>query len=58
MREIQYTDKGDKVVTEDGSVYSAENAIVFVSVGVLQTKLIKFKPDLPVCIISALKIGC
>lgn len=47
VREIQYTDKGVKVVTENGSAYTAENVIVSVSVGVLQTKLIKFKPDLP-----------
>eukprot|EP00253_Pinus_taeda_P006421 PITA_06421 len=47
VREIIYTDKGVKVLTEDGSVYTAKNAIVSVSVGVLQSKLIEFKPDLP-----------
>ncbi|GLJ36664.1 hypothetical protein SUGI_0737610 [Cryptomeria japonica] len=47
VREIEYTEKGVKVSTEDGSVYTAKNAIVSVSVGVLQTKLIDFKPDLP-----------
>jgi polyamine oxidase len=50
VREIKYTDEGVKVLTEDGSVYTANNAIVSVSVGVLQSKLIEFKPDLPVCI--------
>ncbi|GLJ36658.1 hypothetical protein SUGI_0737470 [Cryptomeria japonica] len=47
VRKIEYTDSGVKVSTEDGSVYTAKNTIVSVSVGVLQTKLIEFKPDLP-----------
>jgi polyamine oxidase len=47
VREIQYTNKGVNAVTKDGSTYTAENTIVSVSMGVLQTKLIKFKPDLP-----------
>ncbi|GLJ18931.1 hypothetical protein SUGI_0338570 [Cryptomeria japonica] len=34
-------------LNKDGTVYTAENAIVSVSVGVLQTKLIELKPDLP-----------
>ncbi|XP_059075146.1 polyamine oxidase 6-like [Cryptomeria japonica] len=48
FREIEYRNKGVKVSTEDSSVYTAKNAIVSVSVGVLETKLIDFKPDLPV----------
>ncbi|GLJ21400.1 hypothetical protein SUGI_0393990 [Cryptomeria japonica] len=47
FREIEYRNKGVKVSTEDSSVYTAKNAIVSVSVGVLETKLIDFKPDLP-----------
>ncbi|GLJ36650.1 hypothetical protein SUGI_0737340 [Cryptomeria japonica] len=44
---IEYSDSGVKVSTEDGSVYTAKNTIVSVSAGVLQSKLIGFKPDLP-----------
>lgn len=47
VRKIEYNKKGVKVSTEDGSVYTADNVIVSVSVGVLQTKLIEFQPDLP-----------
>ncbi|GLJ36657.1 hypothetical protein SUGI_0737450 [Cryptomeria japonica] len=47
VRKIEYSNSVVKVSTEDGSVYSAKNTIVSVSVGVLQTKLIEFKPDLP-----------
>lgn len=47
VKEIEYTDKGVKILTEDGSAYTAESAIVSVSLGVLQTKLISFKPDFP-----------
>ncbi|XP_057817271.1 polyamine oxidase 7 [Cryptomeria japonica] len=47
VRKIEYGDSGVKVSTEDGSVYTAKNSIVSVSAGVLQTKLIEFKPDLP-----------
>eukprot|EP01018_Ginkgo_biloba_P022621 Gb_35099 [translate_table: standard] len=47
VREIQYTNESVKVLTEDGSIYTANYIIVSTSIGVLQTKLIKFKPDLP-----------
>lgn len=48
MRRIRHFQSGVVVVTEDGSVYKADYVIVSVSIGVLQTKLIKFEPDLPV----------
>ncbi|CAA6657429.1 unnamed protein product [Spirodela intermedia] len=35
------------VKTEDGSTYTADYVMVSASVGVLQTNLIKFQPDLP-----------
>ena len=57
VRVIEYTDKGVEVSTEDGSVYTAKNVIVSVSVGVLQTKLIDFKPDLPVGILVCFQQG-
>lgn len=47
VREIQYTAQGVTVITEDGSVYKADYVMISASIGVLQTKLIKFKPDLP-----------
>eukprot|EP01018_Ginkgo_biloba_P022622 Gb_35100 [translate_table: standard] len=47
VREIQYTNESVKVLIEDGSIYTANYIIVSTSIGVLQTKLIKFKPDLP-----------
>ena len=39
---------GVRVTTEDGLGYVAANAIVSVSVSVLQSALIDFVPDLPV----------
>ncbi|KAJ4819580.1 Polyamine oxidase [Rhynchospora pubera] len=47
VREIRYSAQGVTVVTEDGSVYNADYVMVSASIGVLQTKLIKFTPDLP-----------
>ncbi|CAL9193098.1 unnamed protein product, partial [Musa hybrid cultivar] len=47
VRRIRHFQSGVVVVTEDGSVYKADYVIVSVSIGVLQTKLIKFEPDLP-----------
>ncbi|KAJ4766859.1 Polyamine oxidase [Rhynchospora pubera] len=47
VREIRYSARGVTVVTEDGSVYNADYVMVSASIGVLQTKLIKFTPDLP-----------
>ncbi|RZC72583.1 hypothetical protein C5167_048062 [Papaver somniferum] len=45
--EIQYSERGVVVKTEDGSVYEAAYVMVSVSLGVLQTNLINFEPDLP-----------
>ncbi|XP_011028583.1 PREDICTED: polyamine oxidase-like [Populus euphratica] len=47
VREIIYSKNGVAVKTEDGSIYKAKYAIVSVSVGVLQTDLIDFRPKLP-----------
>ncbi|XP_074574570.1 polyamine oxidase 1-like [Curcuma longa] len=47
VRRIQYGSSGVTVSTEDGSVYKANYVLVSVSIGVLQTKLIKFEPVLP-----------
>ncbi|WOK95463.1 polyamine oxidase [Canna indica] len=47
VRHIKYSGKGVTVVTEDGSSYKADYVLVSASIGVLQTKLIKFEPDLP-----------
>ncbi|KAF3322083.1 polyamine oxidase-like protein [Carex littledalei] len=47
VREIQYSAQGVTVKTEDGSVYNADYVMVSVSIGVLQTQLINFTPDLP-----------
>ena len=34
--------------TEDGSTYKSDYVMVSASIGVLQSNLIKFEPDLPV----------
>nr|CAD1837728.1 unnamed protein product [Ananas comosus var. bracteatus] len=47
VRHISQSSNGVTVTTEDGSVYKADYVMVSVSIGVLQTKLIKFEPDLP-----------
>ncbi|XP_020103939.1 polyamine oxidase [Ananas comosus] len=47
VRHISQSSTGVTVTTEDGSVYKADYVMVSVSIGVLQTKLIKFEPDLP-----------
>ncbi|XP_038724685.1 polyamine oxidase 1-like [Tripterygium wilfordii] len=47
VREIQYTKTGVTMKTEDGSVYKSKYAILSVSLGVLQSNLISFKPTLP-----------
>ena len=49
VNEISYSKNGVTVKTEDGSVYRAEYVMVSASIGVLQSGLINFKPDLPVC---------
>lgn len=48
VTKVEYNKKGVKVTCEDKSVYIAKYAIVSVSLGVLQTDLIDFVPDLPV----------
>jgi polyamine oxidase len=48
VREISYSGTGVTVKTEDGKVYTADYVMVSTSVGVLQSDLIQFKPQLPV----------
>jgi polyamine oxidase len=47
VRGITYFPSGVAVKTEDNKVYRADYVIVSVSLGVLQTDLIRFKPQLP-----------
>ncbi|VAI90143.1 unnamed protein product [Triticum turgidum subsp. durum] len=47
VREISYNQRGVVVTTEDNSAYSADYVIVSASIGVLQSDLIQFKPQLP-----------
>jgi len=47
VREISYSGSGVTVKTEDGKVYKADYVMVSASVGVLQSDLIQFKPQLP-----------
>ncbi|KAG8652546.1 hypothetical protein MANES_06G103900v8 [Manihot esculenta] len=47
VREIIYSSHGVTVKTEDGSTYNSRYVIVSVSLGVLQSGLIDFKPTLP-----------
>ncbi|KAJ4973353.1 hypothetical protein NE237_006527 [Protea cynaroides] len=47
VREIRYSGSGVIVKTEDGSIYRAGYVMVSASIGVLQTNLINFQPDLP-----------
>lgn len=48
VTEVRHSPSGVIVKTEDGKVYRGDYVIVSVSLGVLQTKLINFQPDLPV----------
>jgi polyamine oxidase len=48
VREISYSPSGVTVKTEDNAVYLADYVIVSASLGVLQSDLIQFKPQLPV----------
>ncbi|KAL6010988.1 hypothetical protein ACLOJK_001432 [Asimina triloba] len=48
VTEIRYSPSGVVVKTEDGSIYRTGYAMISVSIGVLQTSLINFEPDLPV----------
>ncbi|KAL6645017.1 hypothetical protein ACP70R_016625 [Stipagrostis hirtigluma subsp. patula] len=47
VREIAYTSNGVTVKTEDNSLYKADYVMVSASLGVLQSDLIQFKPQLP-----------
>ncbi|CAL9121708.1 unnamed protein product [Musa textilis] len=47
VRDIRHSMSGVTVTTEDGSFYDTDYVIISVSIGVLQSKLIKFKPGLP-----------
>ncbi|KAK9123224.1 hypothetical protein Sjap_012826 [Stephania japonica] len=47
VRELQYSRDGVTVKTEDGCTYNANYVILSVSVGVLQSDLICFRPQLP-----------
>ncbi|GKU88606.1 hypothetical protein SLEP1_g2850 [Rubroshorea leprosula] len=47
VRELQHSRNGVTVKTEDGCVYEANYVILSVSIGVLQSDLIAFKPPLP-----------
>ncbi|CAD6265937.1 unnamed protein product [Miscanthus lutarioriparius] len=47
VREISYSPGGVTVKTEDNSVYRADYVMVSASLGVLQSALIQFKPQLP-----------
>ena len=51
VRELQHSRDGVKVTTEDGCVYEANYVILSVSIGVLQSHLISFNPQLPVRIL-------
>lgn len=48
VRELQHSRDGVTVITEDGYVYEANYVILSVSIGVLQSHLISFNPNLPV----------
>ncbi|BAF24924.2 Os09g0368200 [Oryza sativa Japonica Group] len=47
VREISYSSTGVTVKTEDNSTYQADYVMVSASLGVLQSDLIQFKPQLP-----------
>ncbi|XP_056164335.1 polyamine oxidase 1-like [Syzygium oleosum] len=47
VREIQHSSSGVTITTEDGYVYSANYAILSVSIGVLKSDLISFRPSMP-----------
>lgn len=47
VRELQHSRNGVTVITEDGCVYEANYVILSVSIGVLQSDLISFRPPLP-----------
>ncbi|CAN1179779.1 Polyamine oxidase 1, partial [Linum perenne] len=47
VRKIMYNDAGVEVMTEDGTKYRSKYVIMSVSLGVLQSDLIEFRPVLP-----------
>lgn len=47
VTKIEYSSQGVTVKTEDNSTYIAKHAILSVSLGVLKSELITYKPDLP-----------
>ncbi|KAL9231246.1 hypothetical protein vseg_006497 [Gypsophila vaccaria] len=47
VKEIHHSRNGVTVITEDGSTYEAAYLILTVSIGVLQSRLISFRPPLP-----------
>lgn len=47
VTEVKYSENGVTVTVRDGTVYSADYAIVTVSLGVLQHRLVTFSPTLP-----------
>ncbi|CAL5381886.1 unnamed protein product [Camellia sinensis] len=47
VRELQHSRDGVSLTTEDGCVYEANYVILSVSIGVLQSDLISFRPPLP-----------
>ncbi|KAB5520480.1 hypothetical protein DKX38_024799 [Salix brachista] len=47
VRELQHSRNGVAVKTEDGCIYEASYVILSVSIGVLQSDLISFRPPLP-----------
>ncbi|KAG0522886.1 hypothetical protein BDA96_07G076300 [Sorghum bicolor] len=54
VREINYSPGGVTVKTEDNSVYRADYVMVSASLGVLQSALIQFKPQLPAWKVTAI----
>ncbi|KAK4540642.1 hypothetical protein RGQ29_031826 [Quercus rubra] len=50
VRELQHSRNGVTVTTEDGCVYEANYLILSVSIGVLQSDLISFRPSLPLMV--------
>ncbi|KAG6552017.1 hypothetical protein Mapa_006323 [Marchantia paleacea] len=54
VTKIEYSTEGVTVYTEDGTIYKAKAAILTVSIGVLQSDLIDFSPDLPFWKLSAI----
>ncbi|XP_062175455.1 polyamine oxidase 1 [Alnus glutinosa] len=47
VRELQHSRNGVTVITEDGCRYEANYVVLSVSIGVLQSDLISFRPPLP-----------